>query len=278
MSEIVILEADSVALPISTFDGFDVQIVDPPYSARVHAHMSSMGTAGAGPAARDVGFESLSAELKARIYDVAKRVRRWTAVFTDVESVGQWYADVSFWRKDLEYIRAIPWVRWSQPQLSGDRPCSGREEVVLLHPPGAKHWNGAGGLISFDAKSLRGADKHPTEKPLDLMLAMVSAFSDPGESVIDVCGGAGTTAVACQILGRDCLAVERDPRWVAMARARLAPLSDRDRERVSRWVEATTAEASATPAPRAADGSDVKTWERAQRRLADVERARAWTS
>jgi len=32
------------------------------------------------------------------------------------------------------------------------------------------------------------------------------------------------------------------------------------------------AEASAVPEPKAADGSDIKTWERAQRRLADVAR------
>jgi hypothetical protein len=289
-SEIVILEGDSVTCDLATFDGIDVQIVDPPYSARVHKQMVSTGSNGAGPTARDVGFEALSAELKYRIYAVAKRVKRWSAVFTDAESVGQWYADTSFWPKEIEYIRSLPWVRWSQPQISGDRPCSGREEICLFHPPGAKRWNGPGGLTCFEedalpirfvAKSLRGADKHPTEKPLDLALALVSALSDPGESVVDICAGGGTTALACAILGRDCLCVERDPRWVAYGQKRidafaLGQLSDRDRERLDRWCEATHTEAAATPVPKAKDGSDVKTYERAQRRIADVERGAEW--
>ena len=81
-------------------------------------------------------------------------------------------------------------------------------------------------------RALRGQDKHPTEKPLDLMLDLVSWFSDPGELVLDPCAGSGTTALACRLLGRSCLALERDEAWARRAASRAeGTLSDRDRVR-----------------------------------------------
>jgi hypothetical protein len=110
------------------------------------------------------------------------------------------------------------------------------------------------------------------------MLSIVSAYSDPGESVVDPCAGAGTTALACRLLGRSCLALERDPVWAAAAEARVAGVLSvaRDLDRAREWCATTYEEASRTPTPKAPDGSDVKTWERAQRRIADVERVAAF--
>ncbi|MEK7767371.1 MAG: DNA methyltransferase, partial [bacterium] len=42
----------------------------------------------------------------------------------------------------------------------------------------------------------------PGEKPLDLLLAWVDQFTDPGELVADFTVGAGTCAVACALRGR----------------------------------------------------------------------------
>jgi DNA modification methylase len=149
--------------------------------------------------------------------------------------------------------------------------------------PVKKHWNGPGSLVAFgvdyDAESrthaprraLRGADKHPTEKPIDLMLDLVSWFTDPGELVLDPCAGSGTTALACRLLGRSCLALECNERWAIAARSRVAGvLSDRDRMRASEWCKSVGEEAQRVPVPKAENGSDLKTWERAQRRIADV--------
>jgi predicted RNA methylase len=98
--------------------------------------------------------------------------------------------------------------------------------------------------------------------------------------VLDPCLGSGTTAVACALLDRSCVGFELDEGWADRAdkRAQAAlkgELSDRDRERAERWVMATLEAASSVPFPKAADGSDVKTWERAQRRLHDAHRVAA---
>ena len=242
----------------------DCLIFDPPYSEHVHTHAVSNnpGGVGTGTHYRDLGFDPLTRELVSTLLDLSALARRWTVLFSDIESVG------SLWHPLLgdHYIRAVPWVRWSQPQKSGDRPGSGCEIIVTAHPRGAKWWNGPGSLTHFSEKCLRGKDKHPTEKPLDLMLSLVSWFSAAGQTVVDPCCGAGTTALACRLLNRRFLGAETQGHWREFAgdRAR-APLSEGDRRRVERWLAVATkreaGEAVSTPAA----------LERQTRRVADLE-------
>jgi site-specific DNA-methyltransferase (adenine-specific) len=277
---IEIIHGDLLELDCAELFGMaDALITDPPYSDHVHENATSIGTGGAGVRERDLEFEPLSPRLRECIAIGASVVKRWSVVFSDFEGADAWRVDAN--EAGAEWIRLVPWVRWSQPQLSGDRPCTGAEAVLVWHAqhvgarggrrPIAKRWNGPGSLTCFDRKALRGQFKHPTEKPLDLMLDIVSWFSDPGEVVIDPCAGAGTTALACRLLGRACIAVEKKATWVRQAQARVrGPLSGRDLERAERWIEATATEAESVREPR--DESEVRTYERAQRRIADAAR------
>ena len=43
---------------------------------------------------------------------------------------------------------------------------------------------------------------HPWEQPVDQVETLVQQFSNPGDLVVDPCGGGFTTAVACRNLGR----------------------------------------------------------------------------
>lgn len=215
-----------------------VMIVDPPYSEHVHANAVSQSTRG-GVRVRDLGFEHLTDDLRATIARQAAMVPRWSLVYSDIEGLHEW-------RKALvgagaQYIRTLPWVRWSMPQLSGDRPPSGCEMLTIAWgaQTGKKSWNGPGNLIGLDHKCLRGEGKHKTEKPLDQMLDLVSWFSDPGETIVDLTAGSGTTGLACKILGRNFTGFEIDPEWAAKANTRIASdiLSERDAERYARWQE-----------------------------------------
>jgi 23S rRNA G2445 N2-methylase RlmL len=265
-----IIHADALWLPRLAAE-FDSMIVDPPYADAVHRNAVSTGSGGAGPRKRDFAFEALTPELFRRLCSYAAQVRRWSAIFCDIESVGIWKQGLT--DAGVEYVRALPWVRWTQPQISGDRPPSGCEMVVLAHRPGRKRWNGPGSLTHFHQKALRGADKHPTEKPLDLALALVGYLTEPGEAVLDPCAGNGTTLLGAALLDREGVGLERNAGWAGKGSARTdAQLSDRDAERVRRFVVDVREEASSVPEPKAADGSDVRTYERAQRRLADAAR------
>lgn len=54
---------------------------------------------------------------------------------------------------------------------------------------------------------------HPTMKPLPLFEKLVRNSSRPGETVLDLFGGSGTTLIACEDLDRTCYMMEYDPHY-----------------------------------------------------------------
>jgi DNA methylase len=216
---------------------YDVLITDPPYRAEVHARATSQ-SAKRGTRHRDLGFESLNGSLQEWTCRFAARARRWIVIFSDLESITPWKCGLE--SAGAKYVRTIPWVRWSMPQLSGDRPPQGAEAIILGHGRAKrrKHWDGPGNLTHFSQKCLRGKNKHRAEKPLDLALALVHHFSDAGETVADPFAGAGTFGLACRILGRGYEGTEKDAEWYRKAGDRLGgSLSARDLDRRDRWEE-----------------------------------------
>ncbi|MDR3154284.1 MAG: site-specific DNA-methyltransferase [Deltaproteobacteria bacterium] len=63
---------------------------------------------------------------------------------------------------------------------------------------------------------------HPTQKPLALCEYLIRTYTAPGETVLDICAGSGTTAAAAINSGRDWIAFEKDPRWHGTAAKRIA--------------------------------------------------------
>lgn len=213
-----------------------VMITDPPYSEHVHKSAVSQSR-GRGVRKRSLGFESISPKTLQHIGRLTAKIQRWSVIYSDIESL-------SDWRNSLggKYIRAIPWVRWSMPQLSGDRPTTGCEMLTIAwgSQKGRKSWNGPGNLTHFAHKCLRGEGKHKTEKPLDQALDLVEFFSNPGETVFDPFMGYGTIGLACVLLGRGYVGLDIDPSCFEIAgqRIRSGVLSKRDAERYQRYLTA----------------------------------------
>lgn len=219
---------------------FDAMITDPPYRAHVHKNATSQSKV-RGTRKRDLGFDYLDPTLRRYVGWCAANVKKWSVAYSDVESIN--WLRISAQATGATYIRSIPWVRWSMPQLSGDRPPTGCEFIVCFWGAqrGAKHWNGPGNLTHLAHKCLRGEGKHKAEKPLDQCLDLVNWFSDPGDTVFDPFVGSGTIGVACAILDRSYVGCELNPEWAAKANERIAlakqgKLSDRDKERAERWL------------------------------------------
>jgi len=68
----------------------------------------------------------------------------------------------------------------------------------------------------------RDETHHPTAKPLPLLEKLVLTYTRPGDIVLDPFVGSGTTALACQNLGRSFYACDSDAGYVEAARLRLA--------------------------------------------------------
>jgi hypothetical protein len=292
-----VLNIDCTTLDVAELRGVDAIICDPPYSRHVHENaMSCSATNGKslGVKERDLGFGHLTPGLRRWLARASAEVRTWSLFYSDVES--QWLWRTACTAAGAEYVRTLPWVRWSQPQLSGDRPSTGCELVTIVHSqdvgkrgalkPRRKAWNGSGNLLALyhedvalndlAHKCLRGEDKYKAEKPLDQLLALVSAFTRPGDVVADFCAGVGTTGAACALLGRQFIGSEILPEVCERANERIVraldrQLSERDAERLERWIKDTDAEVQRTLAEKS---TTEKAAERALRRGADVDYAR----
>ena len=57
------------------------------------------------------------------------------------------------------------------------------------------------------------SELHPTMKPLKLIARQIRNSSKPGETVLDLFGGSGTTLIACEQMDRKCCMMEFDPHY-----------------------------------------------------------------
>lgn len=62
---------------------------------------------------------------------------------------------------------------------------------------------------------------HPTQKPVALFEYMIRTYSLPGETVLDMTVGSGTTAIAAINTGRKYICIEQDPKIYANAEERI---------------------------------------------------------
>lgn len=78
-------------------------------------------------------------------------------------------------------------------------------------------------VLRYD-KPLANAE-HPTMKPVPLFARLVRNSSRRGEAVLDLFGGSGTTAIACEQMGRDAYLMELDPAYCDVIVARWEALT-----------------------------------------------------
>lgn len=245
---------------------FDHTITDPPYTPRVHKSMRSGSRPGsksvpnAAPAyaplpdglagsARHVAYAPLAPGYE-WIGDLLRVSKRWVIAFCALESLGhieERYPD--------EYVRGGVWLKPnSMGQLTGDRPAAAYEGIAILHRKGRKAWNGRGSFGVWRHNSTRGEDRctcdggdgcqcpkrHPQQKPLDLCLALVSLFTDVGETIFDPFAGSARIGQAAMLLDRHYLGFDSDPYWVAEGARRvehartLPPVDDEIARRLCR--------------------------------------------
>lgn len=80
---------------------------------------------------------------------------------------------------------------------------------------------------------------HATVKPIELMRWLVRLICPPGGIVLEPFAGSGTTPAACALEGVDCIAMEIDAEYVAIARARVAHAVQQREEELAAKIEAS---------------------------------------
>jgi len=190
-------------LVLPTLPKVDAVITDPPYSARTHKMAKT--NKGKGHGSKLVTFAALTDE------DFAACVQQWFAVASGwcVATCDYRHARLAF---DLpQFVRLGAWVKPNpMPQISADRPGQGFETVLIMHAGEVKKaWNRGGGSGVWTFPVIDGAEVS-TQKPISLLRAFVSDFTNYGQSIADPFMGSGTTGVAAVEQGRRFVGIEQD--------------------------------------------------------------------
>lgn len=86
-----------------------------------------------------------------------------------------------------------------------------------------------------DERELTGG--HATPKPLALCARAIKSSSRPGETVLDLFGGSGSTLIACEQLGRKCRMMELEPNYCDVIIKRWEALTGKKAERIESGKE-----------------------------------------
>jgi len=66
----------------------------------------------------------------------------------------------------------------------------------------------------FGSEQELGSNRvHPTQKPIQLCQWFIDKYSKPGDCILDLFGGSGSTLIACEKLDRKCYMMEIDPHY-----------------------------------------------------------------
>jgi DNA modification methylase len=79
---------------------------------------------------------------------------------------------------------------------------------------------------------VNGKKAHSTQKPEALLYRIIMASSNPGDVVLDPFFGTGTTGAVAKKLGRDWIGIERDQKYIRVARKRIEAVQEADEESI----------------------------------------------
>jgi DNA modification methylase len=135
--------------------------------------------------------------------------REWPTVSRILAEAGAHWSDTVIWAKDRFTLGRSDYQRQYEPLWYGWREGA------------AHHWVGdrnQGDVWTIPRPSASKA--HPTMKPIELVERALTNSSQPGDRVLDLFLGSGSTLIAAERTGRVCLGVELDPWYVDVAVAR----------------------------------------------------------
>jgi site-specific DNA-methyltransferase (adenine-specific) len=230
--EFVTVYHDSWQNVLETLERVDVVITDPPYGSSTHDGAMTLKKAGQtdevdhdnkknprSVARKLVDFAMIGYDdFEDMVYQIGMICQRWFVMTCEMDytfPLKQACAADGF---PVSFIRKGVFVKPNgAPQVSGDRPAQGYEEIAILHRKnnGRLRWNG-GGKSSVYTHNKPNKAEHPTQKPLGLYVQFVRDFSNVGETIFDPFGGSGTLAVAAKMYRRKCIIVEREEKYIPL--------------------------------------------------------------
>lgn len=206
-------------------------ITDPPYEKSLHDSKNKLVRrlrTDKGPELKGLNFAAID-EIRDDFVSLAEKYcDNWFISFCTIEGVSKWADSIN--ESSIKYKRGCVWVKPDcTPQLNGQGPAQGCEcFVVAWNGNGCARWNSGGkrGIYTHNTNSINRDGRHPTEKPVNLFMEILSDFTKPDEIILDPFMGIGTTGVACAKLGRKFIGIELDPDYFEIACERICKAYD----------------------------------------------------
>lgn len=127
------------------------------------------------------------------------------------------------WRTYSEFEEAIELggasvancIVWDKKSIGlGNANYRPQHEFIFYVKGGAWYGDRSQSDVWYMSRGATGEYVHPTQKPVELVEKAISNSSKPGDLVLDVFGGSGSTLIACEKTSRHCRLVDLDPKYV----------------------------------------------------------------
>lgn len=127
-----------------------------------------------------------------------------------------WTPGLANLARDVSRFGAAKVLVWSKrfAQMGNGLGGASTWEPILVLEPKVKALNNDVLEIMVKQEVVEGRklnELHPCPKPLELMLQLAKAFTNPGDLIIDPFGGSGTTLLAGDKVGRVVYAMDKEP-------------------------------------------------------------------
>ena len=148
-------------------------------------------------------------------------------IFKNIQHYNKGAYYVCFYRLGLDYIfRALDTLNNNYKALiiwnKGNHTLS-NSDYMSKYEPIVYGWfqehNFYGDRSNFDIWDIPRTSKndlHPTMKPIPLPAKAITNSSQPGDIVLDLFGGSGSTLMACEQLNRRCYTMELDEKYASV--------------------------------------------------------------
>ena len=226
--------------------GVDAVFADPPYNLQLEGELrrpNNSVVAGVDETwDRFGGFAAYDAFTRAWL-TAARRVLRpggslWViGTYHNIYRVGAIVQDIGYWiLNDITWRKTNP-----MPNFRGRRFTNAQETLLwCARERGTSHnFNHAAMKAMNDDKQMRsdwllpvcggserlktnGKKAHAAQKPESLLHRVLLASTEPGDVVLDPFFGTGTTGAVAKRLGRRWIGIEREAKYAALARERIA--------------------------------------------------------
>jgi len=256
-------------------DGARIQLVntDPPYNVKVAPRSNNavaaaqasgeyMGQQGMDAAIRGASAHATHEKLRPKDRplandfvsdeEFARLLRAWFGnirrVLDDGRSFYIWGGYTNIWNYphalrecELYFSQMIIWVK-EHPVLTRKDFMGNHEWCFYGWKEGAAHYFNPEITNATDVWSVKKVNPqsmvHLTEKPVELAVRAMTYSSRPGENVLDLFGGSGSTLIAAEKTGRRAFLMELDPLYCDVIRQRWEEFTGKKAERVAEDVTA----------------------------------------